>query len=77
VQEIYSIPPAIRKNFDMLWVFDGMNSNWAFNVLLNQAFPNAAEKKNTIWENYKKMSSKQILLFTYDKSRSRVEIIWK
>jgi hypothetical protein len=56
VQEIYSIPPAIRKNLDTLWVFGGMNSKQAFSVLLNQAFPDAAEKKDTIWENYKKMS---------------------
>jgi hypothetical protein len=77
VQEIYSIPPAIRKNLDTLWVFGGMNSKQAFSVLLNQAFPDAAEKKDTIWENYKKISLKQILLFTYDKSGTRVEIISK
>jgi hypothetical protein len=35
IQEIYSIPPAISKNLDTLWVFGGMNSKQTFSVLLN------------------------------------------
>jgi hypothetical protein len=77
VQEIYSIPPAIRKNLDTLWVFGGLSSKQAFNVLLNLAFPDAGEKKDIIWENYKKITAKQVLLFTYDKNGTRVEIISK
>jgi hypothetical protein len=38
VQEIYSIPPAIRKNLDTLWIFGGISGNQAFVLLLNQAF---------------------------------------
>jgi hypothetical protein len=77
VQEIYSIPPAIRKNLNTLWVFGGMNSKLAISVLLNQAIPDLAEKKDIIWDNYKKITSKQVLLFTYNKSGRRVEIISK
>jgi hypothetical protein len=58
-------------------VFGGMNSKQAFSALLNQAFPDEAEKKDIIWENYKKMSSKQILLFKYHKSGTHIEIISK
>jgi hypothetical protein len=75
VQEIYTIPPAIRKNLDTLWVFGGMSSKQSFVVLLNQAFPDVVEKKDIIWENYKSLSPKQILLFTYDKNGTSVEII--
>jgi hypothetical protein len=56
VQEIYSISCAIRKNLDTLWVFGGMNNKQSSNVLLNQAFPDVAEKKDIIWENYKKIT---------------------
>jgi hypothetical protein len=75
VQEIYTIPPAIRKNLDTLWIFGSTYGKQSFVVLLNQAFPDAAEKKIIIWENYKSLSPKQILLFTYDKNGTRVEII--
>jgi hypothetical protein len=40
-------------------------------------FINVQEKKDIIWENYKKISSKQVLLFTYDKNGTPVEIILK
>jgi hypothetical protein len=39
------------------------------------AFPDVAEKKEIICENYKGLSSKQVLLFTYDKNGRRVDII--
>jgi hypothetical protein len=45
VQEIYSIPPTIRKNLDTLWIFCGMNSKQAFSVLLNHAFPMQLRRK--------------------------------
>jgi hypothetical protein len=54
-----------------------MTSKQAIVLLLNQAFPDEAEKKDIIWENYKKITSKPVLLFTYDKSGTRVEIISK
>jgi hypothetical protein len=75
VQEIYTTPPAIHKNLDTVWIFGGMSGKKSFVILLNQAFPAEAEKKNIIWENYKSLSSKQILLFIYDKIGTHVEII--
>jgi hypothetical protein len=52
-----------------------MSGKQSFVVLLNQAFPDVAEKKDIIWENYKSLSPKQVLLFTYDKNGTCVEII--
>jgi hypothetical protein len=38
VKEIYTIPPAIRKNLDSLWIFGGMSGKQSFVVLL-KPFP--------------------------------------
>jgi hypothetical protein len=75
VHEIYTIPPAIRKNLKTLWKFGCMSGKQSFVLLFNRAFPYPAEKKDIIWENYKSLSPKQILLFTYDKNDTRLEII--
>jgi hypothetical protein len=52
-----------------------MSGRQSFVLLLNRDFPDAAEKKDIIWENYKSLSPKQILLFTYDKNGTRIKII--
>jgi hypothetical protein len=61
------VPPQIRRNLDSLWLFNGNESRQNFMYLLNHPYPDVKEKKEIIWDNYKKLTVNEILLFTYDR----------
>jgi hypothetical protein len=43
--------------------------------LLNQCYPDVKDKKEIIWDNYRKLSVNDILLFSYDRDGTKVEVL--
>jgi hypothetical protein len=75
VQDLTGVPPQIRRNLDSLWLFGGNVSRQNFMYFLNQSYPDVKEKKEIIWDNYKKLTVNEILLFTYDRHGTKVNVI--
>jgi hypothetical protein len=75
VQDLTGVPPQIRRNLDSLWLFGGNVSRQNFMYLLNQSYPDVKEKKEIIWDNYRKLNVNEILLFTYDRDGTKVSVI--
>jgi hypothetical protein len=75
VQDLTGVPPQVRRNLDSLWLFGGNVSRQNFMYLLNQCYPDVKDKKEIILENYRKLSVNQILLFTYDRDGTKVEVL--
>jgi hypothetical protein len=75
VQDLTGVPPQIRRNLDSLWMFGGNVSRQNFMYLLNQSYLDLKEKKKIIWDNYKKLTVNEILLFTYDRDGIKVNVI--
>jgi hypothetical protein len=75
VQDLTGVPPQIRRNLDSLWLFGGNVSRQNFMYLLNQSYPDVKEKKEIIWDNYRKLTVNEILLFTYDRDGTKVNVI--
>jgi hypothetical protein len=75
VQDLTGMPPQIRRNLDSLWLFGGNVSRQNFMYLLNQSYPDVKEKKEIIWDNYRKLTVNEILLFTYDRDGTKVSVI--
>jgi hypothetical protein len=46
-----------------------------FMYLLNQSYPDVKEKNEIIWDNYRKLTVNEILLFTYDRDGTKVSVI--
>jgi hypothetical protein len=75
VQDLTGVPPQIRRNLDSLWLFGGNVSRQNFMYLLNQSYPDVKEKKEIIWDHYRKLAVNEILLFTYDRDETKVSVI--
>jgi hypothetical protein len=75
VQALTGVQPQIRRNVDSLWLFGGNVSRQNFMYLLNQPYPDVKEKKEIIWNNYKKLTVNEILLFTYVRDGTKVNVI--
>jgi hypothetical protein len=43
--------------------------------LLNQCYADVKDKKEIIWDNYRKLSVNEILLFSYDRDGTKVEVL--
>jgi hypothetical protein len=43
---------------------------------LNQSYPDVKEKKEIIWDNYRKLTVNEILLFTYDRDEMKVNVVF-
>jgi hypothetical protein len=75
VQDLTGMSPQIRRNLDSLWLFGGNVSRQNFMYLFNQSYPDVKEKKEIIWDNFKKLTVNEILLFTYDRDWTKVNVI--
>jgi hypothetical protein len=75
VQDLTGVPPQIRRNLDSLLLVGGNVSRQNFMYLLNQSYPDVKEKREIIWDNYRKLTVNEILLFTYDRDGTKVNVI--
>jgi hypothetical protein len=75
VQDHTGVPPQVKHNLDPLWLFGGNVSRQNFMYLLNQCYLDVKNKKEIIWEKYRKLSVNEILLFTYDRDGTKVEVL--
>jgi hypothetical protein len=75
VQDLTGVSPQLRRNLDSLWLFGGNVSRQNFMYLLNQYYPDVKDKKEIIWDNYCKLSVNEILLFSYDRDGTKVEVL--
>jgi hypothetical protein len=75
VQDLTGVSPQLLRNLVSLWLFGGNVSRQNFMYLLNQCYPDAKDKKEIIWDNYRKLSVNEILLFSYDRDGTKVEVL--
>jgi hypothetical protein len=75
VQNLAGDTPLLHLNLDSLWLFDANVPRQNFMYLLNQYYFNIKDKKEIIWDSYHELYVNKILLFSYDRDGTKVEVL--
>jgi hypothetical protein len=73
LQDLFSIPPQIKRNADSIWIFTGFTDKMMFNILCKQfGSPVPADE---LWEIYQQLEYRNAMIFVYDPDGIKINIL--
>jgi hypothetical protein len=73
LQDLFSIPPQIKRNADSIWIFTGFTDKMMFNILCKQfGSPVPAEE---LWDIYQQFEYRNAIIFVYDPDGIKINIL--
>jgi hypothetical protein len=74
VQEIYGVPPQLRRNLDSLWLFGGFTDKNMFDDIIKKYYGRETVK-DELWDEYIHLKARDIMLFNIDNDGTTIKII--
>jgi len=72
IQDPFSLDVNVKSNLDSLWIFGGFNK-MRFGMIFRQLNNNFEESE--IWDTYSQLTMNQALIFHFERSGTRIDII--
>jgi hypothetical protein len=73
LQDIFSIPPQIKRNADSVWIFTGFTDKTMFGMMCKQL--GSPIKSDELWEIYQELEYRNALIFVYDPDGIKINIL--
>jgi hypothetical protein len=73
LQDIFSIPPQIKRNADTVWIFTGFTDKTMFGMLCKQL--GSPIKTDELWDIYNDLEYRNALIFDYDQDGIKIKTL--
>jgi hypothetical protein len=73
LQDIFSIPPQIKRNADSVWIFTGFTDKTMFSMMCKQL--GSPVKSDELWDIYEELDYRNAMIFVYDSDGIKINIL--
>jgi hypothetical protein len=69
-QDIFGVPPQIRRNCDTVWIFAGLTDKSMFGMMMAQLGVNGKD----VWSTYSQLKHREVLIIDYTSNGIKIKI---
>jgi hypothetical protein len=72
VQDVFGLPPNIKRNCDAVWIFAGLTDKHAFGMMCRQL--GLDDDVDRIWQKYKQLEYRDVMIINYTTNGTEIDV---